>query len=626
MAKRLVGRKIKVTVSKTWFARRPVKVVAGFFVLILLILFPLLRGKKSLAEEVILYPTECSGEWENAEAIIGDPANRTAVTAARPISAGQTINCRNFKGELPKGANITNASFEFIWKIGGQEFIPAPAIEESFDPQPEIVLPTDKEIVEEPVIEEPTVMPEPVSGPEIPVLPPSSLLPFNFISIAHAQEESAAVESTPIESVPVAPTEEVPAQVVEEPTEQNAVEEIVPEEITESIETVEQEASSGDEDVMIETEITQEVDNPERALGTQIFDIKYVLGENESLSAGTVEREYLSDRYPIQLVETDIPIMSVSLTSLITIDGANDIYLEAVRLVITYDKIIKDDFVDQPKLNKDTVLDEVLTEGVWAIRVKRSDTNLYEIWYADPQYKGVSLEEINDLNIWTLVAGDDYIHEFSPLGSDEGYIFWLNKSGQAIYMYNSAGQTLDSREYKPEVGSDYIIYKNAANEYKKIVLDFSGQKFEIVEVSEDEIAEYEVLVEETIDYSLLPKVSVKPAERNILIDPEATHFCKMPVGQINIVDKRLTLESIFLQGNPSLPFELEIIAVPPGIKVEFAKTKTALYSSSGQEEKVEIEIKNDKDSQVGSFSVPILYTQKSANNSTVICQLNILNK
>lgn len=643
------GEKVPVIFSRSIYSHKTTKIIVSFLVIGALIIYPLIHSKQIKAEEAIFYPENCSGSWSNAAAAAGSPSENSeglSADVAQATGGGQEIICTDFKGELPAGANIVKAELELIWSIGQRTIIPQSApIEESFDPvsiEAELIdeaasedntssenAPPETEInepiIEESAPEESTIegstseesapVPEPAPANEaLPeVLPPTSWLNKIFGLEAKAQEES--IIEAPVESPEVLP-------LAEEVSETILSEEEAPEE------------QASDNQAEAPTEVLESIPEPETETvmsnpiqGTALFDLSYDLNENSWQAIGQVEREQMAERYPVPLTYEDISALKISLISLITLDGINDIFLEAVKLVITYDEIIESTVVDQPDLTSDILLDEALSEGVWAIRVKRAETNLYEIWYADPQYKEALPNEVEVSNIWTLVATDDYIHEFSPLGADEGFIFWLNKSGQAIYMYNSAGQTLNSREYKPEEGADYIIYKNSVDEYKKIVLDFSERKFELAEVSEDEIAEYETVAEEVIDYSLLPKVSVKPAERNILVDPEATHFCIIPSGQINIVNQKLTPESVILQGNPNLAFELEIVAVPPGIKIEFTKTKTVLYSSTGKEDKVEIEIKNEKDSQAGNFSVPIIYTQKSdSDNSTVICQLNIINQ
>ncbi len=109
MAKRLLGRKIKVLVRTSWFNQRPVKVIAGFLAIVLLVMYPLLRGKKTEAEVISLFASSCSGGWENTQEAAGPPdisensiEKYSDLNSASISNASAPIVCSGFKGEIPK--------------------------------------------------------------------------------------------------------------------------------------------------------------------------------------------------------------------------------------------------------------------------------------------------------------------------------------------------------------------------------------------------------------------------------------------------------------------------------------------------------------------------------------------
>ena len=65
--------------------------------------------------------------------------------------------------------------------------------------------------------------------------------------------------------------------------------------------------------------------------------------------------------------------------------------------------------------------------------------------------------------------------------------------------------------------------------------------------------------------------------------------------------------------------------MPAGIDVVFGANKDYSYSLKPGETTLDLEVINQVGSDDGNFSVPIIYTKIGQPDSSVICQMNILN-
>jgi len=390
------GEKIPVIFSRSIYSRKTTKIIVGCLVIVVLIFSPIIHSKQLKAEEAVFYPENCSGSWSNSSAAAGYPSENKeglSTDVAQPTGAGQEIVCKDFKGELPAGANIVKAELEFVWSIGERTIIPQPApIEETFDPVQE-----EFEIIEEPILEEPKLeepeseepeATEPINeGPAVEesapeaetepsteilpeVLPPTSWFKKIFALEAKAQEE--VLSEIPAEEVEVLPLTE------------EANESVLPEEPSLEGQT---ETPTQAVEPSLEGETEAEVALPETVQGTALFDLNYGLGESPWVGLGQIERESLTQRFPIALNFADIEALKISLLSRMTLDGIDNIFLEAVKLVITHDGVTVINVVEGPDLSIDTLIDEVSDERYWAVLIKREKNQHYEVWYTDSAQK-----------------------------------------------------------------------------------------------------------------------------------------------------------------------------------------------------------------------------------------------
>jgi hypothetical protein len=158
-------------------------------------------------------------------------------------------------------------------------------------------------------------------------------------------------------------------------------------------------------------------------------------------------------------------------------------------------------------------------------------------------------------------------------------------------------------------------------------------EYEVEENDEPEILEnspsptFEAIVLE--DLTIKPIKNYKPLNRkltkNITIDPQATHSCQIKPFQADISGKSFFVGRVILQKTGNEIEELEIGSLPNGIDVVFSKNNDYVYSPATEETEIDLKINNKSNSQKGSFNIPIIYTKKGTLDSSIMCQINIIN-
>lgn len=113
---------------------------------------------------------------------------------------------------------------------------------------------------------------------------------------------------------------------------------------------------------------------------------------------------------------------------------------------------------------------------------------------------------------------------------------------------------------------------------------------------------------------------------NVVVDPAAKHSCKVDVFRTDISDTSTSTLSVKFYGISTLAaYDAEIGSLPNGIDVRFAKNNDYIYDFRGKETTLELLVNNQDGSLTGDFTIPIIYTHKAKKESSVICQLNIVN-
>ncbi|MBI2030765.1 hypothetical protein HYT05_04025 [Candidatus Kaiserbacteria bacterium] len=65
--------------------------------------------------------------------------------------------------------------------------------------------------------------------------------------------------------------------------------------------------------------------------------------------------------------------------------------------------------------------------------------------------------------------------------------------------------------------------------------------------------------------------------------------------------------------------------MPNGIDVRLEKTHTYTYQPGSGEMVIDLIVEKDARAQKGNFTVPIIYTRKGSQNSSTVCQINVIN-
>lgn len=112
----------------------------------------------------------------------------------------------------------------------------------------------------------------------------------------------------------------------------------------------------------------------------------------------------------------------------------------------------------------------------------------------------------------------------------------------------------------------------------------------------------------------------------VLLDENATQTCGISAFQVDVSGKTNVWNTIVLNKTINSPLgKIEIGSLPRGIDVVFSKNNDYIYNLQSGESIVDLKITNEIGSQKGSFSVPFFYTETASSDSTVVCQMNILN-
>src|SRR3989344_6794314 len=143
---------------------------------------------------------------------------------------------------------------------------------------------------------------------------------------------------------------------------------------------------------------------------------------------------------------------------------------------------------------------------------------------------------------------------------------------------------------------------------------------------EEDIVEEPNLLVVIVDTPPSPRLSVREFKKRVVPDSRAFHSCEAEVFRIDISGKASAQAGVMLQRDSDAPYEVEIGGLPHGIDIIFSRNNAYRYAQGAGDRSLELTITNQSGSQKGNFGVPIIYTQKGAKDSSVICQINIVNQ
>lgn len=158
---------------------------------------------------------------------------------------------------------------------------------------------------------------------------------------------------------------------------------------------------------------------------------------------------------------------------------------------------------------------------------------------------------------------------------------------------------------------------------------------EVLDEVPEEILEEEALLEELPpgepdvitmpdEFPPLP-VSKRLYEKEIVIDTNATHRCEANPFSVDVLGRHSFSTKVAITQNPEQEYEAEIGSLPDGIDVRFTKSDDYIYRPDSDEDTLSLRIRNEEGSLTGNFSVPVIFTEKGKTDSSVVCQINVVN-
>ena len=124
-------------------------------------------------------------------------------------------------------------------------------------------------------------------------------------------------------------------------------------------------------------------------------------------------------------------------------------------------------------------------------------------------------------------------------------------------------------------------------------------------------------------------LTTRKFSKNIFINENSTHSCKAETFVIDVSEKNSAKANILFERDLEMPtasYEAEIGSLPNGVNITFSKNNDYYHNIGTSESVLELSIVNEKNSQKGNFNIPIIYTQRGILDSSVICQINVINQ
>lgn len=90
-------------------------------------------------------------------------------------------------------------------------------------------------------------------------------------------------------------------------------------------------------------------------------------------------------------------------------------------------------------------------------------------------------------------------------------------------------------------------------------------------------------------------------------------------------DRQSALNAVLTEKKSDISYEIEIGSLPKGFDIRFVNNHDYSFLLGSSENSSDIEITKQSGAPKGNFNIPIIFTQKGVFDSSVICQLNIIN-
>ncbi len=147
-----------------------------------------------------------------------------------------------------------------------------------------------------------------------------------------------------------------------------------------------------------------------------------------------------------------------------------------------------------------------------------------------------------------------------------------------------------------------------------------------VEEVEQEIIEEQEQEELPVFEEPLPILSVRHFEKTVDIDKHAGHSCRAEQFRIDVSNQEFVETRLIITNSKAfVSGELEIGSLPDGIDIRFSESGDYVYHVAPNDTEVGISMVTQVGAQKGDFTIPIFYTQRGDLDSSVVCQINIVN-
>jgi hypothetical protein len=102
-------------------------------------------------------------------------------------------------------------------------------------------------------------------------------------------------------------------------------------------------------------------------------------------------------------------------------------------------------------------------------------------------------------------------------------------------------------------------------------------------------------------------------------------MCRLEKFRTDVSDASTLKMRVKFQGGKSWSYRAEIWSLPTGIDVVFAANKLYTYDLKSGDVTLDLDVVNQVGSIDGDFTIPIIYTKIGEVESSVVCQMNLLN-
>lgn len=114
--------------------------------------------------------------------------------------------------------------------------------------------------------------------------------------------------------------------------------------------------------------------------------------------------------------------------------------------------------------------------------------------------------------------------------------------------------------------------------------------------------------------------------KKIFVNKDAVHTCTAEVFTVDMSKQSSAQNTLNLTKEADIAYEVEVGSLPTGIDVRFTDTNDYSKQIGLEDTAVDFTITKKANAATGSFTIPIIYTQKGVFDSSVICQVNVVNR